>query len=92
MNMYDALNRLRAHSVLRPAAIPDTHGDVQGALATLGDLVAMVAPKDAEDADSRLDAAADSEAGDAVARLAVAVRAAEAGSPAQPIPLTAATS
>ncbi len=38
------LNRLRAHADMRPVAIPDTDGDVQGALATLGDLVAMVAP------------------------------------------------
>ena len=79
------LNRLRAHANMRPVAIPDTDGEVQGALATLGDLVAMVAPDHEEGAASGLDATVDSDVGDAIGRLAVAVRVAEAGSPAQPI-------
>ncbi len=77
-------DRLRAHAVMRPVAIPDTDGEVQGALATLGDLVAMVTPDQEEGAASGL-GTVDSDDGDAVARLAVAVRVAEAGSPAQPI-------
>lgn len=78
------LNRLRAHAGMRPVAIPDTDGEVQGAVSGLEELLAMIAPDHEED-DPELDGALSPDARDAVGRLAVAVRVAESGSPAQPI-------
>ncbi len=82
--MNATVDRLRAHADMRPVAIPDTDGEVHGALAGLDDLVAMIAPGH-EEVDPELDVALSPDARDAVGRLAVAVRVAEAGSPAQPI-------
>lgn len=83
-----AMNRLRAHADTRPVAIPDTDGEILGALCRLSDLVAMATPDEDEPevaATVGADAADAADAGDAVARLAVAVRAAESGPPAQPV-------
>lgn len=81
--MDDAsMNRLRAHADLRPVAIPDTDGEIPGALCRLSDLLAMATPDEDE---PELAATVGADAGDAVARLAVAVRAAESDPPAQPV-------
>lgn len=78
------LDRLRAHAGMRPVAIPDTDGEVQGALSGLDELLAMIVPDHEED-DPEADVSLSPDARDAVGRLAVAVRVAESGSPAQPI-------
>ena len=77
-----AVNRLRAHAVLRPVAVPDTEGEIQSALGRLDELLTMATPP--ED-DPDLAATVDADAGDTVACLAAAVRAAESGPAAQPI-------
>ena len=68
------LNRLRAHADMRPVAIPDTDGEVQGSVSGLVKLLAMIAPDHEEEDDPELDVALSPAAGDAVGRLAVAVR------------------
>ena len=77
------MNRLRAHAVLRPVAVPDTDGEIQSALERLDELVAMAVPDD--DDRERAATVVDAAAGDTVARLAAAGRAAESGPVAQPI-------
>ena len=77
------VNRLRAHAVMRPVAIPDTEGEIQGALDRLNALLGLAGPDEHEPGPASpvvTDAARQ-----AAARLATAVRAAEAASPAQPV-------
>lgn len=76
------LDRLRAHAPVRPVAIPDTQGEIQGALSNLEELLAVAG----SDADYPDDTPLVSDAArNAVARLWAAVHAAEEGSPAQPV-------
>ena len=77
-----SLNRLRAHNVLRPVAIPDTDGEIQAALERLEELLGMVAP---DEADPEPPGPVGTDALEAVASLASAVRTAESAPAAQPI-------
>ena len=82
------LDRLRGHADERLVAIPDTDGEVQAALGRLEDLLGLIGQWEQEEPERQTGPGlrlATEAAREAVGRISVGVRRAEAGEPAQPI-------
>lgn len=82
------VDRLREHADERLVAIPDTDGEVQAALGRLVELLGLVGQWELEEPERQTGPGlrlATEAAREAVGRISVGVRRAEAGEPAQPI-------